>query len=409
MTSVNEEQEQEIEAPPSPVTIGRYLRERREKKNLSLKLISQHTRISLAILEALEDDKLESLPNKTYVKGYIKNYVKLVDADQDEALEVLAQTYNQIGPEASKSAPSVVSAKTAPTPKEEESSNSFAIKAALSMMAVVFIGAVVFIIAGPGEQESTPANQQVTVDKKDEPIQTKHLTENTPLNTAVEQQDSPETAPVDEQAQKQDNQPSEQIAAAPQKETEKKTVEAKPAEKKPEPKKEKAPEKVKEVEPVVAKKKQEPKKEEAPKKKEEELDKVELKEIPLPLYSVDKSFKKTESVLPAKYRESVIGGKQNVFIHALESDTWITYKSDQAPIKKFILRKGRMLLIRGNLVRIFLGNIHGTKIFLNNEPLKISSRSGVKSLVFPQEQAKNFKLPLFIYPKRGGVIPSVEL
>ena len=66
------------------------------------------------------------------------------------------------------------------------------------------------------------------------------------------------------------------------------------------------------------------------------------------------------------------------------------------------------MLIRGDVVRIFLGNINVARIFLNNKALKITSRSGVKSLVFPQEKVKDYKLPLFLYPKPGKVITSSE-
>ena len=109
----------------------------------------------------------------------------------------------------------------------------------------------------------------------------------------------------------------------------------------------------------------------------------------------------------ANIKNAKIAGKQNVFINAVDGDTWITYKSDANPIKKFVLKKGRTLLVRGDLVRIFLGNINVARVFLDNKPLTITSRSGVKSLVFPQEKASEFKLPLFIY-NSGKAITSSE-
>ena len=82
---------------------------------------------------------------------------------------------------------------------------------------------------------------------------------------------------------------------------------------------------------------------------------------------------------------------------------------DDQDIKKYILKKGQYVLLRGDLVRVFLGNIGAGTVFLNEKPLILKSRSGVKSLIFPQSQAKDYVLPLFIYnQKTGGAITSEQ-
>lgn len=110
--------------------------------------------------------------------------------------------------------------------------------------------------------------------------------------------------------------------------------------------------------------------------------------------------------LPSNYKNAVKEGTQNLFINAIDGDTWITYQSDDGPIKKFTLREGRKLMIRGQLIQIFFGNINATKVFLDNQLLDIPSNKGVKSVVFPQTKASEFKIPLFIYNKDGSVISS---
>ena len=107
-------------------------------------------------------------------------------------------------------------------------------------------------------------------------------------------------------------------------------------------------------------------------------------------------------------KTAVYPGKQNVFINAVTGDTWITYKQDDAPIKKFVLKKNRTLLIRGDEIRLFLGNINVTKIFLNNQLLDIDSKNGIKSLVFPKENKAKYVLPLFLFKEDGTVITSDE-
>jgi len=379
MTTINDDQEI---TESLPTTIGPFLKEKREQKNLSLELISQHTRISLTILEALEDDKLSLLPNQTYVKGYIKNYVKLIDVDQNEALKILSQTYQQSHPNYQEKN---VTKKNESTPSpNKNSSEALAIKTSMTLLLLIAIGAVVYFVGQPNKKVIT------TTPIEEKPIKTKLLTENTPLNTSLPvetplENDEPTEKPLLAV-------PTEKVQEENQMEPELKETTSKPVEKKETP-------------PTADKKIVEAKTNK--KSKKEITNEIKLKEIELPLYVENKNLKINNTVIPKKYQSSIIPGKQNVFINAIESDTWITYKADKGPIKKFVLRKGRKLMIRGNLIRIFLGNIRGAKIFLNNTPLTITSQSGVKSLIFPQERAKDFKLPLFLYPKNGGVITSM--
>ena len=97
-----------------------------------------------------------------------------------------------------------------------------------------------------------------------------------------------------------------------------------------------------------------------------------------------------------------------MFINAVDGDTWITYKADDQKVKKFVLKQGRRILIRGEVIRLFMGNINVAKMFLNNRPLIVQSKTGVRSLVFPQEVSSNYKIPLFIYKKDGTVETSEE-
>lgn len=70
------------------LTIGRLIKIKREEKNLSLKVISQQTKIHIGLLENLEADQFDKLPSKTYVRGFIKSTSKILNMDQE-----LAHTY----------------------------------------------------------------------------------------------------------------------------------------------------------------------------------------------------------------------------------------------------------------------------------------------------------------------------
>ncbi|MGB1545428.1 MAG: helix-turn-helix domain-containing protein [Candidatus Puniceispirillaceae bacterium] len=68
-----------IESPA--LAIGQALKAEREKSNISLRDIAEHTRLSYANLTALEAGDFESLPGIGYIPGYIKNYCKAVGID----------------------------------------------------------------------------------------------------------------------------------------------------------------------------------------------------------------------------------------------------------------------------------------------------------------------------------------
>ena len=74
-------------------TIGNFLKKQREQQEIPLKIISRTTKISTTLLELLEGDELNQLPNKAYVKGFVKSYCKALSIDQKECLKLLEKTY----------------------------------------------------------------------------------------------------------------------------------------------------------------------------------------------------------------------------------------------------------------------------------------------------------------------------
>ena len=72
------------EAPPiTPDTEfdGALLRAVRESRGLELKQISKRTKISLAYLEALEEDDFGALPALVYVRGFVAEMAKCLTLD----------------------------------------------------------------------------------------------------------------------------------------------------------------------------------------------------------------------------------------------------------------------------------------------------------------------------------------
>jgi hypothetical protein len=55
---------------------GKYLREERENRHLSLSDVSRSTRIQVNTLRAIEDGRLEELPHPFYVKAFLTTYAR---------------------------------------------------------------------------------------------------------------------------------------------------------------------------------------------------------------------------------------------------------------------------------------------------------------------------------------------
>ena len=71
---------------------GRYLRTHRRSKGISLEVVSQKTKITVAILRQLEDEALDKLPAPAFVKGFIHAYAEVVGVDAQEAIRRYEET-----------------------------------------------------------------------------------------------------------------------------------------------------------------------------------------------------------------------------------------------------------------------------------------------------------------------------
>ena len=378
----------------------------RENRGLSLKVISQHTKISVTMLQHLEDENFDMLPNKAYVKGFIKSVSKALGLSESVALEIYdetlrkreGRTHKDSKEKKKEKAPEHHASAEVPQSKAEgdtDAESEPVFKMGFALAALIIIGFVV-VLNTPSDKEAKKEEENaevVEVTATPEPTMTitpKTLTADTPLrNESMIAANTTEDEPED----------TEEVEPTPLA-----TATATPV-----PTKTATPVPTATPTPVPTKtvEKQEEKKEE----KKVEDEQVEFRKFTRDLYGYETegATEALNQYVPKSYQVSVIDGKQNVFIKAISGDTWLTYKADSDPIKKFILKEGRHLIIRGDEIIAFIGNVKVTKIFLNNKLLDIESRSGVKSLVFPHEKKDSYRLPLFIYNnKKGTVMTSKE-
>lgn len=71
---------------PSP---GRYIREQRQRRGLSVEQLSVATKIPRASLELLEADRFEELPGPVFVKGFLRCSARALGLDPDAVMELL--------------------------------------------------------------------------------------------------------------------------------------------------------------------------------------------------------------------------------------------------------------------------------------------------------------------------------
>lgn len=344
------------------LNIGDLIRNKREEKGLSLKVISQQTKIHIGLLESLEANQFEKLPSKAYVRGFVKSTCKILGIEQELALHLLDVAYEkseskiktpvqnqEIKAEAARNTLTTMSETPLETVKSVTASSAvFLTKAAV---VVLIVGIVGFNVKNFMEKSS-----EETETKLPEVLSTLHK----------------KTAP--------------------------------------------APKPVVKPEPVVEKP-EEPIQVNLIQDKNQKVD-VTVNDINLSTISLgEKQFaeekmdqEKIDELLPAKYRVQPVKGMETIFINASNGDSWLTYKVDDKDIKKFVLRQGRTLFLRGGVIRLFIGNTKSLSVFYNNKPVNISvgAKAGVKNIVLPEELKTKYMAPLFVFQDDGTVMTSDE-
>lgn len=367
-------------------TIGKVLRHKRELKNITLEQVAQKTKININILRHLENDELEKLPNKTYVKGFVANYARTVGWDEDEAKNTLLSTYQEISgqqPEV-KPKPQLGSLQNENEEAEEnqELKETFLSIAQSFFNKKIFISVIALLILAAIGKGVVSFFSQLNYEHE-------QIAETSPLKkedeNILEMDGNKKFA---EEVTKDDEKAADSKEESSEVKTEDKKIASTPVAEKPEVKKEEEKEEEEEEETVAA----------APQKTVDgKFPFKKFYQAPTNTFEIIKDSPEAADaeLLPDNIRGAMVSGKQNVYITAVEGDTWIAYQTDNDPIKKYVLKKGRHVLIRGDVVKLFMGNYNVTKVFYNNQLINAFTKTGVKSLIFPEKAGKDLKLPLF--------------
>jgi hypothetical protein len=80
-------------------TLGVYLRSERERRELTLRTISEHTKVSIPLLEGLEADDISRWPGGIFRRAFVRSYAEAVGLDPDDVFRRFEQQYRPPPPE----------------------------------------------------------------------------------------------------------------------------------------------------------------------------------------------------------------------------------------------------------------------------------------------------------------------
>ncbi|RTL03416.1 MAG: helix-turn-helix domain-containing protein, partial [Neisseriaceae bacterium] len=77
------------EVEKQPASPGQMLRAAREAKGWKVEQVASQLKLSRRQIEALEADAFADLPGLTFVRGFVRNYARVLEIDTDPILALL--------------------------------------------------------------------------------------------------------------------------------------------------------------------------------------------------------------------------------------------------------------------------------------------------------------------------------
>jgi cytoskeletal protein RodZ len=79
------------------LTLGQYFKQEREKREITLKEIEQTTKIPAQTLKFLEEDQIDVLPPRAFLRGFLQVISKEFGFDEEELVKHLDETLSSHG------------------------------------------------------------------------------------------------------------------------------------------------------------------------------------------------------------------------------------------------------------------------------------------------------------------------
>lgn len=88
----NSATQEESAEPAEAASLGKMLREARERLGLSVADVAGQTKLAVRQIEALEADDFRSLPEMPFVRGFVRSYAKILQVDTQPLLASMPQS-----------------------------------------------------------------------------------------------------------------------------------------------------------------------------------------------------------------------------------------------------------------------------------------------------------------------------
>jgi cytoskeleton protein RodZ len=352
------------------ILIGDYLKAKREEMHLSIEKISQRTKININILKVLEKNDLHNLPSAAYIKGFVLSYAKVVNLSSEDVINKLEYSYLTI---MGKPFPQLNHTKNfgisqpKETKIEEDQSPQSVLEASEKMRDTkkliipisVFAGITLTFIG-----LYTIITSAINSEADHNSVGSSSIIESSSALVDVSKMNSPHTEAQKINSGDSDKEKTDKPETVANANKETGPIEATPA-------------------PVIIKQRNYPT--------------VEFRKITKPLFSelTEAPENNDSSLFPSEIKNKINKDLENVYIKAVDGNSWLSYKVGTQPIQSTILEKGKDLYLQGETILIYLGNVAATKIFYNNFLIDAPTKTGTKSLVFPASKNSNYVLPLF--------------
>jgi cytoskeletal protein RodZ len=144
----------------SAVSVGKRLRDAREKKSLTIEQVQKQTKIHSTVLIGLEEGRPNYTLTDTYIRSFLKKYAQFLGINSVELLKEYFPAHTENVPKPNIPVQENVLSKDTQIPQKFLYITGLAVAAIISLMLFIFIAGKVstaFKKVGPGQKKSSPA------------------------------------------------------------------------------------------------------------------------------------------------------------------------------------------------------------------------------------------------------------
>jgi len=134
------------EAPAAAASVGGLLRQLRESRGLTQEAVSLETRIPVASIRKIEENRFGELPGEVFVRGFLRAYARAVGADPARVLAVYDEQRGPAEPQKASRWPGLFR-----VPRPRRAGLVLAVLAFLVILGLLFA----FVYRGPEEPAKT--------------------------------------------------------------------------------------------------------------------------------------------------------------------------------------------------------------------------------------------------------------